>query len=487
MTLTEVHTAREIETRRSRARLSRGLEDCLPQEMIARQKVTGILRQRFEIHGFVPLDTPAIEYRDVLADGGDELRESTFGVISREHEALALRYELTASLARVVAQHRDLPRPFRRYQVAPVWRCDKPGKGRLREFIQFDIDSVGAPLDLADTEVIAAIADALGAVGLDAVIHLSDRRLLNGLLTLAAIPHSIAARVFRAMDKLAKIGPERLRRELTSGYEDESGAWIEGLALRQAQVDRIEAFLGVPGGSRDETLLHLRDIFARQRETLEDIDDLQRISDQLRTIDLGDDRVVIDVSVVRGLAYYTSTIFEALVRGAEGIGSVAGGGRYDNLVTRFIDERVPAVGASIGVTRLLAILKELGKLDAPKSTARVLVGYLDPSLTDDYLALTWELRRAGIPTELYLGGSTSMAKQLRYADRTGIPLVILLGSTEKAHGTVSVKDMIAGRSDAAAPPESRQMATLAAQTRVPRGEVVSAIRRMLAEQEGRHA
>ena len=490
MALSEIHNEIHRPVHNVKARLSRGLLDLTPEHMIRLHAMIETIRSVYERYGFVPLATPAIEYLDVLGNSsGDEARAMTFGVTSREHEALGLRFDLTVPLARYVAQHyNEIVRPFRRYQVAPVWRCDKPGKGRLREFIQFDIDSVGVPTELADVEIIAAMCDTLDALHIGTYkVRLSSRGILNVLIDYAGIPTELATGVFRVLDKLDKIGRDKLRLELTTGYKDDSGAWIPGLQLRAAQVEKIDAFLDIPSDNRNETLHHLRGLFAFTHGASDEIDELHRISEHLAAIGYHDDRVKIDLSIARGLEYYTGPIFEAVVTHAEHVGAVMGGGRYDNLLMRFLGERVPAVGASIGVSRLLSILDDLHTHEHRRSTARVLVANLDDSLTRDYLELTWQLRRAGIPTELYLGPAHSLQKQLRHADRSRIPLVVLLGTHEKALGTVSIKDMDAGRPSATAAPEmQRYYDTGGAQTSVSRAHVVEFIERVLHDREHAH-
>jgi histidyl-tRNA synthetase len=362
-----------------------------------------------------------------------------------EDDPLGLRFDLTVPLSRLIAQYPELPRPFRRYQVGPVWRADKPGPGRFREFTQFDLDSVGVPSEIADTEIIAGMCDTLGALDCGPFrVRFSSRRVLNLLMPLAGIDQALATDVFRVLDKLDKIGPEKVRRELTTGYKDESGDTIEGVGLKPEQVDRIEQFLAIKGATREEILAGLREVFGSVEGSAEAIEPLAKISRHLAALGYHEDRAVIDLSIARGLAYYTGPVFEAVLLDAPEFGSVFGGGRYDDLVLRFLGERVPATGASIGVDRLLAALIKLGRTGARKATAKVLVTTIDPGLTDDYLAMTWELRRAGVATEMYLGAEKGLGKQIKYADRCGIPLVVIYGSDEKAKGMVTLKDLEAG-------------------------------------------
>lgn len=428
-------------------RLSRGLRDLLPEQLLPRQWMIDTIRGVYELYGFVPLATPAIEYLDVLrgSAAGSEAQSSIFTVSNPEQEALGLRFDLTVPLARVIAQYQDLPRPFRRYQVAPVWRADKPGPGRFREFTQFDLDSVGVESEIADTEVIAGMCDTLSALGVNYRVRFSSREVLNLLLEFAGLSTERGADVFRVLDKLDKIGIEKVKLELTTGYHDASGDFIPGLALSSAQVDKILHFLAIRSESRSEVVEQLHGLFATVTGSAERIAVVERISRHLYNLGYGDQQVSLDLSIARGLAYYTGPVFEAILLDAPQFGSVFGGGRYDDLVMRFLGERVPATGASIGVDRLLAALVHLGQAGGRKATAKVLVVAMDPALSDDYLGITFELRRAAIPTELYLGPEKGIGKQLKYANQCGVPISLLLGSEEKGKGVVTLKDMDVGR------------------------------------------
>ncbi len=439
-------------TDRVEPRLLKGLRDLMPAEMLARQWMVDTIRGVYELYGFVPLSTPAIELLDVLVGSaaGDEAQRSIFTVQGPEPVKLGLRFDLTVPLARVVAQYKELPRPFRRYQVAPVWRSDKPDKGRFREFTQFDLDSVGVVSEVADTEILAGMADTLEALRVgEYTVRFSSRGILNVLLRFADVAPGRGPDVFRVLDKLEKVGPEKVRKELTTGYTDESGDVIAGQGLGDAQVDRIERFLAIRSNRRDEVVAQLSELFAGVEGAAAEVDTVRRISRHLTALGYADDRVKLDLSIARGLAYYDGPVFEAIL-GGEGseFGSVFGGGRYDGLVERFLGEKVPATGASIGVDRLLAALVHLGRTGQRRATARVLVTIIDPSLTDECVEITWALRRAGIPTELYLGDARGVGKQLKYADQTGVPIALLYGPDEKERKSVTLKDMEAGRARA---------------------------------------
>lgn len=468
-------------------RLSRGLRDLLPEQMLARQQMVDTIRGVYESYGFVPLSTPAIEFLDVLSgSAGTEAQQSIFRVTNPEKEDLGLRFDLTVPLARVIAQYPDLPRPFRRYQVSSVWRADKPDKGRYREFTQFDLDSVGVESEIADTEIIAGMCDTLTALNVGRyLVRFSSRAILNLLLAYAGIAPDQSVEVFRVLDKLDKVGLEKVKLELMQGYKDESGDTIRGVGLERSQVERIERFLAVKSDSRREVVAQVRELFADVQNATEQLDVVERISNHLYALGYDDDRVSLDLSIARGLAYYTGPVFEAILLDAPQFGSVFGGGRYDNLVMRFLGEPIPAVGASIGVDRLLAALTHLGRIGTQKATARVLVTNMDAALRDDYVAMTWELRRAGIPTELYLGSGRGPRQQLKYADKYDIPLAILYGSNEKEQSLVTIKDLVAGREKMQATADRKEyLAQRAGQVTVPRAEMIETIRRMLAEVTG---
>lgn len=468
-------------------RLSRGLADLLPEQMLARQRMIDRIRHVYELYGFVPLSTPAIEYLDVLTGSaaGEEAQQSIFKVQGPEEERLALRFDLTVPLARVVAQYPDLQRPFRRYQVSPVWRADKPGKGRFREFTQFDLDSVGVESEVADTEIIAGMADALEALEVGGYrVRFSSRAMLNLLLAYAEIPEQRGTDVFRVLDKLEKMGIEKVRLELTSGYTDASGDKIPGLGLAASQVERIERFLAIEPTNRREVLAALRELFGSLPQAAAEIDVVERISNHLYALGYADERVALDLSIARGLAYYTGPVFEAVLLDAPQFGSVFGGGRYDDLVMRFLGQRVPATGASIGVDRLLAAIVELGRAGKRRATAKVLVTYMDPSLRDEYMAMTWQLRRAGIPAELYLGTEKGIGKQLRYADQVGVPIALLYGSSERDRGVVTLKDMEAGRQKAEALARREEwLGARPGQREIGRDNLVDGVRELLSQIE----
>ncbi|MBI1353043.1 MAG: histidine--tRNA ligase [Acidobacteria bacterium] len=465
------------------ARLSRGLRDLFPEEMIPRQRMLDVIRGVYESYGFSPLETPAVEYLDVLSgSAGEEAQQSMFRVTNPEEEALGLRFDLTVPLSRVVSQYgQQIDFPFRRYQVSPVWRADKPAPGRFRQFTQFDIDSVGAPSEIADVEIMAAMCDTLDALQVGRYrVRFSSRKILNLLLSYAGIPEDQGVHVFRVLDKLDKIGLPKVKLELTTGYTDESGAPISGLGLSDRQAAQIETFLGITGETRAEALGKVRELFASVEGATAELDEIQTISDHLEALGYGSDRVMLDVSIARGLAYYTGPVFEANLLDAPEFGSVFAGGRYDNLVTRFGGQPIPATGASIGVDRLLAALVHLKRVSQPKTTAQVLVTAMDGSLMSEYLAIAFELRRAGVRTEIHVGRPKKLGKQLQRADRLQIPYVVIMGGDEAARGVVTLKQMEVGREESETVQSHEEWkAARFGQQEVPRTELAATLRRLL--------
>lgn len=468
-------------------RLLRGFRDYLPAQMNARLKMIATIRQVYERYGFQPLDTPAQEYLVTLIGYGDENQKQIFHFTNPEEERVALRFDLTVPLARVVAQYPDLPLPFRRYQVAPVWRADKPDPGRFREFVQFDLDSVGTASMAADVEIVCGMYDTLRALGINNFrVRFSDRKVLTSLLDFAGIPHEAGNRVFRVLDKLDKIGLEGISAELTKGRIDASGDKIPGLGLADKQVGRIKEFLALPAGERMSVLASLSDLFTGVPSAGEAISGLEFICASLDTLGIPEANVALDLSIARGLDYYTGPVFEASLNDAPEFGSVFGGGRYDGLVERFLGRKIPAVGASIGVDRLLAALQKLGLIEIAPSTAQVIVTVMERTRLADYQLLTRQLREAGINTELYLGEETSLGKQLQYANRQQIPIAIIIGSDEFSRNEITIKNLKLGaqlqdkkKSTGKEREEYLKLSRTAQQT-VPRDECITHIQQMLA-------
>lgn len=471
-------------------KLLRGFRDLLPAQMNARLRMIDTIRGVYESYGFLPLETPAQEYRVTLLGYGEENAKQIFSFRNPEDEEVALRFDLTVPLARVVAQYPDLILPFRRYQVAPVWRTDKPDPGRFREFLQFDLDAVGAPTLAADVEILTAMYDTLRALGFERFrIRFSDRKVLNALLDYAGISRDLAHAVFRVLDKLEKIGPDGVAAELTRGRVDASGDRIPGLGLADVQVGKIREFLALPRGSRGDVLGALERLFTGGPSAAEAVAELRFLCDSLDALGIPEAQVRLDLSIARGLDYYTGPVFEAVLDDAPEFGSVFGGGRYDGLVERFLGRTIPAVGASIGVDRLLAAMQKLGLIDDSPATAQVLVTVMEPGRLADYQRLTRGLRLAGINTEMYLGEERSLGKQLQYANRQRIPVAVIIGTDEFARGEVTIKNLRLGgllqdRKKTAEGKEREEWLKLSrtVQITVPSDEAAARIRRMLDDQ-----
>jgi histidyl-tRNA synthetase len=404
---------------------------------------------------------------------------------------MALRYDLTAPLARFCAQNWEtLPKPFRRYAVGTVWRNEKPGPGRFREFVQCDADTVGSARPEADAEIIAMASAGLTAAGLppgQAVIKINNRKLLNGLLTAAGVEsQGQKLAVLRAVDKLDRLGPEGVRLLLGEGRKDESGAFTKGAGLQGKAIDAVLAFTQA-GAGRADVLSRLAAVIGGSAEGDEGLDDLSRIDTALTGLGVSADQALFDPSIVRGLEYYTGAVFEAdlLLSTLDDkgqpvrFGSIGGGGRYDDLVARFTGERTPATGFSFGVSRLAAALRAAGRDQAVEARGPVVVIAFDQSGMAEYFAVAAELRAAGIAAEVYLG-SSGMKAQMKYADRRLSPAAVMLGGDEIAAGTVTIKDLDLGRELSRQVTDNSQWREgRPGQQTIPRGEMVQAIRAIL--------
>jgi histidyl-tRNA synthetase len=487
---------------RPKARKPRGLRDQFAADVLARRQALEVIRSVYESYGFEPLETSAFEYADALGKflpDADRPNAGVFALQDDDEQWLALRYDLTAPLARLVAEHFDaLPKPFRRYQFGPVWRNEKPGPGRFREFFQFDVDTVGSASMAADTELCMVLADALEALGIARGhyrVRVNNRKILTGVLeTIGADDAHSKLIILRAIDKLDRLGMEGVRLLLGPGREDESGDFTKGANLAADQIARVTGFLAAGDTNRAKTCANLRDLVGASQIGLEGVTELQEIDALLNAGGFGPDQVVFDPSVVRGLDYYTGPVIEAEltfeVHDETGrkvqFGSVAGGGRYDDLVQRFKGVLVPATGVSIGVDRLLAALRLLqGDKAAPAPKGPVVVLMLDKTRSADYQAMVMELRRVGIAAELYLG-SSGMRAQVKYADKRNAPVAVIAGGDEFAAGQVTLKDLVLGDQlskdikDNTAWREDQP-----AQQLVPRDSLVAAVREILAREHHR--
>lgn len=457
------------------------------------QTITSVYRQ----WGFEALETGAFEYADALGKflpDDDRPNAGVFSLQDDDDQWISLRYDLTAPLARFVAEAgQNLGRPFRRYAAGPVWRNEKPGPGRFREFWQCDADTVGAPGFHADAEMIAMGAEALRAVGMETgefVIRVNTRRLLNGVLDgVGATRADIRLAILRALDKLDRLGIEGVADLLGKGRLDESGDFTKGAGLGAAEVKTVLAFAEAGAATRAETLANLSKATGGTEEGRAGLAELEAIALALDALGAPEGDVVIDPSVVRGLEYYTGPVYEAEllreVTGEDGktyrIGSIGGGGRYDDLVARFTGQSVPATGFSVGISRLAAAMQIMGEtatLDGP-----VVVLNLDRDNPSVALSIAAELRRAGLRAEAYMGGANNMGKQMKYADRRNSPVAVMVGSDEIEKGTVTIKDLEMGALKAKAIKSNEEYREARpGQIEVPRAEMIQAVRKIVEAQ-----
>ena len=494
--------------RRPRAETPKGFRDYFGAEVTARAAMLRRIADVYHAYGFDALETSGVETVEALGKFLPDVDRPNEGVFAWQEDVegskpgdwLALRYDLTAPLARVYAQHRnDLPTPYRRYAMGPVWRNEKPGPGRFRQFYQCDADTVGAPSVAADAEICAMLADTLEAVGIsrgDYIVRVNNRKVLNGVMEVAGVldpsdPEKFAAErgiVLRAIDKLDRLGTDGVRMLLGEGRKDESGDFTKGAGLGPEQAEVVMGFMEARRDTAEETLARLRELVDTHEMDSEGVDELETIAGLLDAQGMGPDRVVIDPSVVRGLGYYTGPVFEAELtfeildeKGrARQFGSVAGGGRYDDLVKRFTGQAVPATGVSIGVDRLLAALAAKGRGEA-EAQGPVVVTVMDRDRMADYQAMASELRAAGIRAEVYLGNPKNFGNQMKYADRRGSPVALIEGGDEKDRGVVQIKDLILG-AQIAKDATLEEWKDRPSQIEVPRHELVERVRAMLESQ-----
>ncbi|MDZ4869895.1 MAG: histidine--tRNA ligase [Alphaproteobacteria bacterium] len=487
------------ESKRPAAEKPRGFRDRLGAELQAERRMLETIRAVYESYGFDPLETPAIEFADSLGKflpDQDRPNEGVFAFRDDDEQWLSLRYDLTAPLARFVAENYDaLPKPFRRYQVGQVFRNEKPGPGRYREFTQFDADTVGTASMLADAELCMMLCDVMERLGLgqDSVVKVNNRKILNAVLTsIGATTDAQRLTVLRAIDKIDRLGLEGVRLLLGPGRKDESGDFTKGAGLDAAKVDRALAFVGAAANSRTAVCDTFDRLVGEDTEGRAGVTELRQIDAALTGAGYDDTRVMFDPSVVRGLAYYTGPVIEAeltfQVRNDDGqlvrFGSVAGGGRYDDLVTRFKGVQVPATGISIGVSRLQAALAARGAATT-QATGPVVVLVMDKDATSSYVAMAKELREAGLRAEVY-AGTSGMKAQLKYADKRQSPVAVIEGSDERAKGVVTLKDLELGAERAKDIKDRDAWAKGAdAQVTIPRENLVAEVKKIIAAQKVR--
>jgi histidyl-tRNA synthetase len=457
-------------TNKLKARLPRGLADRTPAEIAATREMIEKIRVVYERYGFEPVETPAIEYTDALGKflpDQDRPNEGVFSFQDDDEQWLSLRYDLTAPLARYVAERvgtENFVLPYRSYRVGWVFRNEKPGPGRFRQFMQFDADTVGSSSPAADAEMCMMAADTMEALGIPRgsyVVKMNNRKILDGVMKEIGIGGEQHAdkrlTVLRAIDKYDRLGADGVTFLLGRGRKDESGDFTKGAELSTEAIGQVMyMFAPPPGTGHGSTNLDIiragRNRFPSNATYQEGLNELQAIAELTASANYTSEQIRIDPSVVRGLEYYTGPVFEVdltfPITGDDGkpvrFGSVGAGGRYDGLVSRFRGEPVPATGFSIGVSRLAAALQHLGKLDSKPGYGPVVVTVFDKDRLADYQTMVAKLRAANIRAELYLGNPKNLGNQLKYADRRNAPCVVIQGSDEKAKAEVTIKDLIVG-------------------------------------------
>ncbi len=480
--------------RRPRAETPKGFRDYFGAEVEERGEMLRKIAGVYHTYGFDPLESSAVETVEALGKFLPDVDRPNEGVFAWQEEDggwLALRYDLTAPLARVYAQFRnDLPTPYRRYAMGPVWRNEKPGPGRFRQFYQCDADTVGAPSVAADAEICAMLADTLEVVGIprgDYVVRINNRKVLNGVLEGMGLEgNEQRDAVLRTIDKFDKVGEAGVRALLGKGRLDASGAYIDGVGLSDDQAAPVLAFLTSRADDAGATLANLRAAVGQSVVGAEGVDELEQIAELLEAQGYGPDRIIVDPSVVRGLGYYTGPVFEAELtfeildeKGRKRqFGSVAGGGRYDDLVKRFTGQVVPATGVSIGVDRLLAALRAKGRIKGI-DVGPVVVTVMDRDRMADYQAMVAELRSAGIRAEVYLGNPRNFGNQMKYADKRNSPVAVIEGEDEHGRGVVQLKDLALG-ARLAAEATHEEWKAQPAQIEVARTDLVDQVRKMIA-------
>jgi histidyl-tRNA synthetase len=412
-------------------RTLKGFRDYLPEAMIPREQLVETARRVYRSYGFLPIDTPALEYEEILTGkGGEETDKQLYRFVDHGGRKVALRFDLTVPLARFAAQYaNDLGLPFKRYHIACVWRGENTQRGRYREFMQCDFDTIGTESIVSDIETALVIHDLMRALGFERFrIHVNNRKLLTGLLEKAELTEK-SAHVLRAIDKLDKIGPEKVREEIASsaGASAEQARRIVEFVTSTSSMDAMQhAVAGSSAGERG-------------------LQELQRVIDGARAAGVSADHLRADLSIARGLDYYTGTVYETVLldEKVSGMGSVCSGGRYDDLASLYTKQRLPGVGASLGLDRLLAAMEELGLFEAKRATATVFLPYFEEAHLSDYLSLATALRGAGIGVELY-PECKKLGVQLKYADRRGFRFALVAGGDEWRSGQCQVKDLSRG-------------------------------------------
>ena len=417
-------------------RTLKGFRDYLPSAMIPREQLIETAKAVYRSYGFSPIDTPALEYTEILTGKGGEESDKQMFRFEQGSRDVAMRFDLTVPFARFAAQNiNELGTPFKRYHVGTVWRGENPQKGRYREFVQCDFDTIGTTSNSADIETLFIIHDLMLKIGFtDFKIHINNRMIINGLLQLHNLEAQSAA-VLRALDKLAKTSPEAVIKEM----QEQGG-------LTQHQAEQILNLTTVQG-STEEILSSLDQQLAGNERGTQGVHYLRELFTAVQRAGIPSERVVLDTSIARGLDYYTGTIYETFLDQLPGIGSVCSGGRYDNLAELFTNQQLPGVGASLGLDRLLAAMQELNLLSEVSTPAPILITQMDAAYTPEYLRLGRNLRLAGLNVEVY-PDTKAIKKQFKYANRHGFKVVIVAGTDEFEQQVWQVKDMQTGSQSA---------------------------------------
>lgn len=472
---------------RPKARAAKGFRDIGPDEIRGTRQMLATIQQVYESYGFEPVEQPFVEYTDALGKFLPDQDRPNAGVFSFQDDDgqwLSLRYDLTAPLARYVAENQQkLPTPYRSYRQGWVFRNEKPGPGRFRQFMQFDADTVGSASPVADAEVCMMAADTMEALGLQRgqyVMKFNSRKLLDGFTETFSIGEEVKLTWLRALDKLDRLGKEGVALLLGEGRKDESGDFTRGAGLNAKQIEASLSF--ATGTALDPAFV------SGSKSGEEGLRDLEAMQQLFAAAGYGADRIRYDSSVVRGLEYYTGPVFECELlmetKDEDGrtvrFGSVGGGGRYDDLVARFTGQQVPATGFSIGVSRLYSALKLAGLAEESATLAPVVVLVMDKDRQGHYWRMVQELRRNNIRAEMY-AGTAGMKAQMKYADKRGAPLVVIQGGDEKLKGEVQIKDLRLG-SELASNIASREeyASQRLAQFSVPEADLVTAVKKALA-------
>jgi histidyl-tRNA synthetase len=416
-------------------RTLKGFRDYLPQTMLARERVIDTARRVFRSYGFSPIDTPALEYLDILlGKGGAETDKQLYRFQDHGGRDVGLRFDLTVPLARFAAQHiGELGTPFKRYHIATVWRGENTQRGRYREFMQCDFDTIGAKSIAADAEAVLVVHDLLNAIGFERfTICVNNRMVLTGLLESIGLA-ARAPDVLRALDKLAKIGPQRVVEEI----QQTAGASLEE-ATRVVEMVQLS-------GPNETIIAQLRPLVSGSERGQEGVARLGELLSAVTAAGVPAQRLKLDVSIARGLDYYTGTVLETTLDELPTIGSVCSGGRYDNLAELYTNQQLPGIGGSLGLDRLLAAMEELGMVEASQTPAQVFIAFFDPAHLGDYFHLASELRSAGLATEVFPEPS-KLGKQLQYADRKGFRIAVIAGEREFAAGECQIKDLASAES-----------------------------------------